>query len=315
MESGKLKCLVESHSTLGEGPLWDQKEKCLWWVDIEGRKIHRYDPVTGENRSIEVAGRPSTIVPRESGGVIYTMEREVLALDFQTAESTVLARIPEVGSEVRFNDGKCDPAGRLWAGTMGSKDGQGIGALYCIDTDLSFRRMVEGVAVSNGIVWSLDHKILYYIDTFTREVAAYDYDLESGDISNRRVAVLIDEKYGFPDGMSIDAEGMLWIAHWGGAAVRRWNPMSGELLNSISIPAQQVTACAFGGEDLHDLYITTATSGFSNEDLLVQPRAGNLFMYELEVAGVPAFSFKGSVFLTGRVGALPPGIEFLSPHS
>jgi sugar lactone lactonase YvrE len=153
--------------------------------------------------------------------------------------------------------------------------------------------MVEGVAVSNGIVWSSDQSTLYYIDTFTREVAAYDYDVASGDISNRRVAVLIDEELGFPDGMSIDENGMLWIAHWGGAAVRQWDPLSGKLLQSLSVPARHVTACAFGGENLRDLYITTATSGFSKEDLLVQPRAGNLFMYETEVAGVPTFSFKG----------------------
>ncbi len=293
MDSEKLKCVVESHSLLGEGPLWDSREECLWWVDIEGQKIHRYDPALEEDRSIETKGRPSTIVPRESGGVVFTMEQEVLALDFEADEISVLARIPDASPAVRFNDGKCDPAGRLWAGTMGSKDGEGIGALYCIDTDLSFRRMVEGVAVSNGIVWSSDQSTLYYIDTFTREVAAYDYDVASGDISNRRVAVLIEEELGFPDGMSIDENGMLWIAHWGGAAVRQWDPLSGKLLQSLSVPARHVTACAFGGENLRDLYITTATSGFSKEDLLIQPRAGNLFMYETEVAGVPTFSFKG----------------------
>jgi sugar lactone lactonase YvrE len=293
MDSEKLKCVVESHSILGEGPLWDGGEKCLWWVDIEGQKIHRYDPGNKEDQLIETKGRPSTIVPRESGGIVFTMEQEVIGLDFTTAEMSVLARIPNADPILRFNDGKCDPAGRLWAGTMGSKEGKGIGALYCVDTDLSFRSMVEGVAVSNGIVWSNDQSTLYYIDTFTREVAAYDYDVASGDISNRRVAILIDEELGFPDGMSIDEDGMLWIAHWGGAAVRQWDPVSGKLLRSVSVPARHVTACAFGGENLRDLYITTATSGFSKEDLLIQPRAGNLFMYEADVAGVPSFSFKG----------------------
>lgn len=216
------------------------------------------------------------------------------SLDLETEELTIIhdpeAHLPGT----RFNDGKCDPAGRFWAGTMSlGSDPPGAGSLYVMDTDLSVRRALEKVTISNGIVWSLDHSTMYYIDTPTREVSAFDYDIETGAISNRRAAVTIPEGYGSPDGMAIDVEGMLWVAVWGSSEVSRWDPTSGELLQTISVPATQVTACAFGGPDLDQLYITTARIRLDEQALADQPHAGGLFRARPGVRGVEAYEFAG----------------------
>jgi sugar lactone lactonase YvrE len=195
---------------------------------------------------------------------------------------------------VRFNDGKSDPAGRFWAGTMADDMTEGGGALYCLDTDLTVRRMIEKVTISNGLVWTLDTKCFYFIDTPTREVAAFDYDIDSGNISNRTAAIKIEEKLGYPDGMAIDEADMVWIAHWGGGKVTRWNPKTGKLLETIKVPhASLVTSCAFGGPDLSELFITTATVDLNEKHKKSQTLAGSLFRVQLDVKGVPAFRFKG----------------------
>jgi len=180
----------------------------------------------------------------------------------------------------RFNDGKCDPAGRFWIGTMAVAETRAAGSLYMVDRDLSHSVKIEGVTISNGMVWSSDHKTFYYIDTPTYEVVAYDYDIETGNITNRQVVVSIPEKEGYPDGMTIDNENMLWIAHWDGWQVARWNPFTGEKLLSIPLPTARITSCAFGGDDLQDLYITSASIGLTEKQLEEQPLAGSLFVVE-----------------------------------
>ncbi len=169
----------------------------------------------------------------------------------------------------------------------------GAGSLYRLDTDLSVHRVLGDVTVSNGLAWSFDRRTLYYIDSPTRVVSAFDYDDEAGTITGRRVAVTVPEELGSPDGMTIDSEGKLWVAHWGAGAVCRWDPDGGHLLEKIDVPAAHTTSCAFGGEDLGDLYITTARSGRSREDLEAQPLAGGLFRVRPGARGVPAFEFTG----------------------
>jgi sugar lactone lactonase YvrE len=193
----------------------------------------------------------------------------------------------------RFNDGKCDPRGRFWAGTMSMSREARAASLYVLDPDLSVRRVLQSVTTSNGLDWSPDHSTLYYIDTPTLQVSAFDYDEETGTIERRRVIIDFPQGMGRPDGMTIDVEGMLWIAHWDGARISRWDPQSGNMLAQIPVPATQVTSCAFGGPELDRLYITTARHGLDEMQLQSQPHAGGVFMARPGVGGFPANEFDG----------------------
>jgi sugar lactone lactonase YvrE len=191
-----------------------------------------------------------------------------------------------------MNDGKCDRAGRFWAGTMAMKEGPGAGSLYRLDTDHSVHTMVTGVTISNGLCWSLDDKQMYYIDTPLGRVDVFDFDAPSGAIKNRRTLFEIPKENGAPDGMTIDEDGCLWVAHWGGGAVRRYTT-KGVVDQTIELPASRVTSCMFGGSDLRDLYITTASIGLTPEQQREQPHAGGIFVSRTGVTGTPGYLFKG----------------------
>jgi sugar lactone lactonase YvrE len=215
------------------------------------------------------------------------------SLDLETEQMVIVADPEHDRPENRFNDGKCDPAGRFWAGTLSLEGKRGTCNLWRLDADLSTHKMLEGVSVSNGIVWTADRRTMYYVDTPTRRVDCFDYDHDTGEIDNRRVAVRIPEGMGFPDGMTIDSEGMLWVCLWQGSKVSRWDPKTGELLQTVDLPASNVTSCAFGGGKLNQLYITTARSGLGTKQLESEPLAGGLFRADVGVSGVPAFEFAG----------------------
>ena len=291
-QDAQAELVLDAKAALGEGSLWHAEKSVLYWVDIMGDALHIYDPATRRDRAIPVGQNVGTVVPRRKGGVMLAVQHGFASLDLETEKLAIIAD-PEAHLKTRMNDGKCDPAGRFWAGTLAYSFETGGGNVYCLDTDLSVRLMIPRVTVSNGIVWSLDEKTMYYIDTRTRQVEAFDYDKATGAISNRRVAVEIPEGQGSPDGMTGDAEGNLWIAHWGGWRVSRWDPRSGKHLATVHVPAAHVTSCAFGGRDLGDLYITTARSGLNEEALAQQPSAGGLFHYRSAVKGVRAFEFLG----------------------
>ena len=200
---------------------------------------------------------------------------------------------PEQDPDVRFNDGKCDPAGRFWAGGM-ERDAKPVRAsLWRLDPDGSAHRMIPGVTISNGIAWSLDSRIMYYIDTPTRELAAFSFDLATGSIADRRVAARFPEELGHPDGMTIDAEGMLWVAMWGGGCVTRWDPGAGRMLARIEVAASQASSCAFGGPALEDLYVTSARGKLSPSALASEPHAGGIFRARPGLRGVPSLAFAG----------------------
>jgi len=198
--------------------------------------------------------------------------------------------------ENRFNDGKCDPAGRFWAGTMLNGAGESDpphGSLYSLDAHHHVQHRLSGVRISNGICWSPDKTTMYFVDSPNRWVDAFDYDDATGAIGNRRVAVTVPREYGMPDGMTIDAEGMLWVAGWGGGQVSRWDPATGKFLETIAVPASQSSACAFGGPNLDELYITSARIGLDAATLAHEPHAGSLFVARPGVKGTEAFEFAG----------------------
>lgn len=278
--------VIDAKAKLGEGPSWDQSFGRLLWVDIEGYQLHIYDPSTQQDRKVDVGEHISAVVPYLENEVIVALISGLYRLNIQTGEK-ILIHDPEEGRPGnRFNDGKCDPAGRFLAGTMSLNGESEQGAFYSLSTEGNVSLLIDEVSTSNGLAWSADHSTLYYIDTPTLEIVSFDYDVQEGTISNKQVIATVDESEGYPDGMTIDAEGMLWVARWGGQRVSRIDPTSGEVIGEVSLPVNCVTSCAFGGEHLDELYITTAQD--DSED---QPLAGGLFMVKPGVKGMPTIAF------------------------
>lgn len=287
--------LLDTKSTLGEGAFWHPGEQKLYWVDIEQYLLNIYDPVSGKNRSIHVCQHIGMVVPIENKHkALVALKDGIYTLDL-TTESLTLVVSPEKDlKHNRFNDGKCDPMGRLWAGTMALDGSTGAGALYRIDRDGSARKILDHISISNGIVWSADKHTMYYTDTPTKQIWAFDLDQKTGNISNRRTAVLIPDDMGYPDGMTIDSNDKLWVAHWDGQCVAQWDPETGALLKKIDLPAPHVTSCAFGGKNLDLLYITTARSGLTIKQL-EYPLSGGLFVCKPGAKGVPGYLFKSTL--------------------
>lgn len=289
----RVDVVAEEHARLGEGAFWDWGKQVLYWVDIDNGRLHIHEPRTGRNRCLQVGGKIGTVVPIKSGGVLLALTHSLAAFNPETGELRRLASLEADIPENRSNDGKCDPAGRLWVGTMAPDEKPGGASLYRFDADCSLRKVFSGVTISNGIAWSRDATKMYYIDTPTRQVNAFDFTLGTGEIRNRRVCIEIPESRGFPDGMTMDEEGMLWIALFGGHGVSRWDPTSGAMLDYIEVPARNVTSCAFGGADLDELYVTSGRILLSDVELAGQPEAGNLFRVKPGVRGVPLPAFAG----------------------
>lgn len=291
VQSDKADLVLDTKSELGEGAIWNYKTGELIWVNIKGEILNFYHPKTESNREMFTGQMIGTVVPAESGKVMVALQNGIYSYDPDSGAKKLIVDPEADKPDNRFNDGKCDPAGRFWAGTMSLVGAKNAGALYRLDKDSTIYKMIDGVGTSNGIVWSADKTKMYYIDTPTRKVMGYDYDNETGDISNPKVAVEIPDGIGYPDGMTIDRKDNLWVALWGGSAVACFNPENGELLRKIEVPAKNVTSCAFGGDDLETLYITTARESTSDEDLERFPNAGGVFKVRPGVKGVKAFFF------------------------
>lgn len=288
----QVELLFDAKAALGEGPAWDAKTQTLYWVDILEKRIH-----TGTELLAQLDDFIGCLAPCKNGNLILGMRASFADFDpfDQTqgkpasSQQTVLAALTESAAN-RVNDGKCDPAGRFLAGTMDMNENEASGSLYSFDGK-QVTRLLDGIRISNGLAWSPDHKTFYYIDTPTREVKAFDYDVNTGRIANPRVAIHVPESMGFPDGMTSDMQGNLWIALWGGAQVAKWNPQTGQMLERVSIPALQTSSCVFGGKNMNELYVTSARIGMSEADLNKYPLSGGLFKVETSVEGMPTFEF------------------------
>lgn len=291
--SVSVELVLDAKARLGEGPAWDARAGRLLWVDIENGLVHLFDPGPGSDRAIAVGQMVGCAVPRAAGGLMLGAQQGFATLDLQTEALTLIAQPEAHLPENRINDGKCDPAGRFLAGTMALSLAPRAGSLYCLDLDLSVHRLLEGITVSNGLAWSADARTLYYIDTGTRAIAGFDYDVAAGALSNRRVMAQVPPELGYPDGMTIDDEGYLWVGHWDGWAVCRWDPATGQMRQRVPVPVARVTSCAFGGPNLDDLYITTAWTGLTDVQRAEQPLAGGLFRCRPGVRGSAAVPFAG----------------------
>jgi sugar lactone lactonase YvrE len=283
---------VELRAEVGEGPHWDTASQSLWFVDLTGGVVHRFDRASGEVRSFAAGQEVGAVVPRQGGGLVLAA-RDGIATVTHTGEGfelTVPVELEKTSN--RMNDAKCDPVGRLFAGTTAYDFTPGAGALYRIDAGWSCQLVIGAVTTSNGTAWSPDGSRMYYIDSATQGVDVLDYDVASGAAANRRRLVDIPVETGIPDGMTVDAEGNLWVACFGGATVRCYSPLGVEV-RSIRLPVTQVTSCAFGGPDYADLYITTAAYRLSAEQLEREPLAGATFVCRPGVSGLPASAFAG----------------------
>ncbi|HEY2349170.1 MAG TPA: SMP-30/gluconolactonase/LRE family protein, partial [Puia sp.] len=273
-----IETVIQNACLLGEGPVWDFRKKTICWVDILNGQIHEYNPSDQSHKVSSVHQMIGAVAVCKSGQFIAALKN---GFGFIDRDSGVISMISNPEHEIpgnRFNDGKCGPDGRFWAGTMSHTDEPEKGSFYLLDRDLSVTKKMERISISNGLTWSLDNSILYYIDTPTFTVAAFDFDRVNAVLTNKRIAIRIPENNGSPDGMTIDSEGMLWIAHWDGWQITRWDPLSGEKILSIPLPVARVTSCCFGGVLFNDLYITSARNGLSQDQLREQPLAGSLFV-------------------------------------
>jgi sugar lactone lactonase YvrE len=284
--------ILQAKAVLGEGSIWDPMLQVLYWVDIDKFQLHTFDPATGQDSFVNLGRHVGTVVKRSAGGgggFIVALPDQFAHVD-SVGKITAIADV-EKGLGNRMNDGKCDPAGRFWCGSMNFKFLPGAGNLWMLDTDHQVHHKLGNVTCSNGLVWTGDGKRMYYIDTFTRHLDVFDYDVSTGAIENRRIAVE-NTWTGHFDGMTIDADDNVYIATWAGGAVLKIDPRTGDLLARIEVPGvKNVTSCAFGGAKLNDLYITSSANG---ADLEEEPNAGALFRIRLaDAAGLPAFEFQG----------------------
>ena len=273
---------------LGEGPFWDSKRSRLHWVDIIGKKIISQNLDGSNIHALEVDGNPGCVVLSDDGTMVAGVDNQISSLDGGGNLLKVLADTKE-GSGLRFNDGKCDPSGRFWVGSMDRKEKNKLGSLYSWNSIEGLVNREQGVTVSNGMGWSPDNSLFYYIDSPTREVSVYDFDLSTGRINNKRRFISFSEEDGFPDGMTIDNEGRLWIAFWGGSKIMCVNPDSKAIEEVVSFPVSKITSCAFGGEKMDQLFITSAKVQVNEKD---EPMAGKTFVVSLGVKGLPSFNLK-----------------------
>ena len=289
----EAKLLIESKSPLGEGPIWDMERQVLWWTDILRGVVHCYNPADDSNRTWEIGQMVGTLVTAKSGGLVLAAQNGFLHFDPETGATEMILDPEPDKPENRFNDGKCDPAGRLWAGTMPITEDSATGAMYCLHPDGQVEKHGGAYSIPNGIVWSADAKTMWHIDSPTRRVDAWDFDNATGTISNRRTAIEIQDEGAFPDGMAMDVEGKIWVALWGGWCVARFDPDTGEELARVELPVSQVSACAFGGLNLDELYITSARKNLDCKELENQPLAGGLFKARVAIRGVEPVAFAG----------------------
>jgi xylono-1,5-lactonase len=285
-----VQCVADVHAVLGEGPVWVARETALYWLDIKGLKIFRLSD-DGQVDQWETPLRVGSLAPRKSGGFIGGTEDGIAIIDPTSDHFELVAEPEKHLPDNRFNDGKVDRRGRFWAGSMDDTEKESTGSLYCVEPDLSWAAVDGEYKVTNGPAFSPSGDIMYHNDSARQVVYAFDMD-SSGKPGERRVFMQFGPGDGYPDGMTVDAEGCLWIAFWDGWAVRRYSP-KGEWLQTIRMPVARPTSCAFGGRDLDRLYITSASIGLDESALEMQPNAGGLFMITPGVRGLADAPFAG----------------------
>ena len=269
---------------LGEGPVWVERDRALWFVDIKGPRIYRYDPATGTRHSWEAPEPIGFLLPAAGGGFVAGLQSGLHRFDERSGRFTLLERVEEDLPGNRLNDGVVDPAGRLWFGSMDNAEKDASGAFYRFENGRVARAGVDNICITNGPAVSPDGRILYHVDTLAGTISASEIE-EDGSLGPARPLVRIDPKDGYPDGPTVDAEGCVWIGLYAGWEARRYSP-AGELLQSVRFPVANITKLAFGGEDMRTVWATTARQFLKPEELAAQPQAGDLFEFQADVPGI-----------------------------
>lgn len=287
----KPELIVNPHCVIGEGPVWDSNEQKLWFIDVRGQKVYCCNDGVIE-KELHYDQPVGFAVLREKGGLVLGLRDGYYFSDLN-GNLTAIADPEKERKDGRFNDGKVDPQGRVWGGTMCMIDciePRPDSGLYCLDDKLQVSTRLNGVIQANGMGWTKEQDKFYFVDTMRWNITEYCYHPETGELSNARECVKVPEEEGLPDGMCVDDEGMIWVALWGGWGVVRYNPATGKVLKKIELPCPNVTSCCFGGENLDELYITTAAI---LTDTGKYPLAGGVFKIKTDVCGRPSYKFKG----------------------
>ena len=293
MMNVQITCVAPHRCVLGEGPVWDARTGTLFWVDIKDPAVHGLDPATANTRRWPMPQPIGTVGLREGSGLVGAFKNGFAFIDLATGATHPIADPEADLPDNRFNDGKVDPRGRFWAGTMDETERRPSGELYRIDPDLTVTRFPAGFIVTNGIEWSRDGGTLYFVDTAQRTIYAYAFDMAAGAPGGRRVFARVPESDGHPDGLTVDADDHVWSAHWGGGRVTRYRP-DGSVERVVKLPIPRTTSCCFGGPELDTLFVTSASIGLDAAALRAAPLSGAVFAVSgLGVRGRPAGRFKG----------------------
>jgi sugar lactone lactonase YvrE len=290
----EVECVLKAHATIGEGPSWSIKEQRLYWVDIAEKTAHVFNPEDGSNQSFELPDLVTSATPRERGGLVLTLRKSVAFFEPRTGALELLPDAEPEKPGKRFNDAKCDRQGRLWAGTMGDVEWDSpVGSLYRFDASRKLTRVAGGQRCCNGLGWSPDSKTLYFAESFSYKIHAYDFDPASGNISRQRLFASLEGKSGaFPDGLTVDCEGFVWSAQPVFGRLVRYDP-EGAIERIIELPVSRGTSCMFGGPELDILYVTTMRGALSEEELSSEPLAGSLLALQPGVRGIAEAPFAG----------------------
>lgn len=287
---------ARGRTDVGEGPAWDAREGVLWFIDVTPGALYRLDPASG-GVDVRLVGLPiGAAIPSREGGLILALEDGVHAYSWGDDTTTLLVPVEAHDTSIRMNDAKCDPRGRLWAGTMAYDFRPGASTLYRFDKT-GPAPVQTGCTISNGMGWSPDTATMYFVDTPTSRIDILDYDIETGAATERRAWVTIEDGAGSPDGLTVDSEGCVWVALWGGGVVRRYAP-DGQLIEVVELPVRQVTSACFGGPSLSDLFVTTAAYLMTPADIEREPLAGATFVVATDVVGSPTVTVDVSLLST-----------------
>ncbi|MGD9890448.1 MAG: SMP-30/gluconolactonase/LRE family protein [Dehalococcoidia bacterium] len=289
-----VECVLRIEAIVGESPVWSVREQALYWVDILGQKVHRYHPTTGVNETFDLPQEVTCVALREHAGLVLTLRQNFALYDPATGKLDMLMAPEQHKPNNRFNDGKVDRQGRFWAGTMDDVNWNApAGSLYRLNADDTLTTIQGDVACANGLGWSPDNRIFYFGESFRYAIFAYDFDIATGQVSNRRQFAAIDHSHGaFPDGLTVDAEGGVWSVHNAVGQVVRYSP-AGAVTDLIEMPVPQPTSVMFGGEKLDTLYITSSRQNMTAAQLAQAPLSGSLFAVRPGVAGLPEPYFAG----------------------
>lgn len=281
----QIECLLDARAQVGESPVWSIAEQCLWWCDITGRRLHRLDPQSRQNRSWVMPSEPGCLALDDEGGLIVALRNGLHHFDPVTTQLSLLCRSDYDQATTRFNDGRADMHGNFWVGSMFEPRTSAAAALYRFDGH-ALQKMADGITVANGLAFSPDGRIAYLADSPARKVESFDVDIQTGQLSGRRLFYTFKPDEGRPDGAVIDAEGYYWVALYAGGSIVRIAP-DGSCVRRVKVPVERPTKLAFGGPDLKEIFITSARDGADAKELTSKPLSGGLFRCSLDVAGLP----------------------------